>query len=159
MFEINIISSSQYDYLKQSIMDTNKNFQNIEIETKTFPDGEHYFRIKDIEKIIGKPVVYICGTINDAAIFEAYNISTTLVNAGCSSLHLVIPYFGYSTMERALKEGEVITSKNIARLFSSIPLATMGNYTYMIDLHSLEIQHYFEGNIHPVHLTTENIID
>ena len=62
-------------------------------------------------------------------------------------------------MERAVKEGEVVTAKNIAKLFSSIPLSAMGNYIYMIDLHSLGTQYYFENSIHPVHLTTEKVID
>ena len=159
MNNIQILSSQNYQYLKKNILKLDDNIQNIDIETQTFPDGEHYWRIKNIQNISNNPAVYICGTIDDASIFEAYNICCTLVRERCSSLHLVIPYFGYSTMERAVKEGEVVTAKNIAKLFSSIPLSAMGNYIYMIDLHSLGTQYYFENSIHPVHLTTEKVID
>jgi ribose-phosphate pyrophosphokinase len=137
----------------------NPDFNNISIETQTFPDGEHYWRIENSQAIKGKPEVYICATVGDEAVFEAYNVACSLVNEGCSSLHLVVPYFGYSTMERAVKTGEVVTAKNIARLFSSIPLSAQGTYVYMIDLHAPSMQHYFEQNIHPVHLTVEPVIE
>jgi len=155
---INILSSKSYNYLKKSLIKSGR-FNDIKIETKTFPDGEHYFRVLNPEQISGNPAVYICGTVDDAAIWEAYNICCTLVREGCSSLHLVIPYFGYSTMERAILPGEVVTAKNIAYLFSSVPLSAQGNYIYVMDLHSLGTQYYFERNIHPIHLTTEPVID
>lgn len=158
MAEINLLSSQSYEYLKKNLLKSGK-FNDVKVEYDRFPDGEHYFRIEDSSCIQGKPAVYICGTISDEAIFEAYNICCTLVREGCSSLHFVIPYFGYSTMERAVMPGEVVTAKNIAHMFSSIPLSAKGNYVYMVDLHSLGTQYYFEQDIHPVHLTAEPIID
>ena len=156
---INFLSSSGYQYLKANMLRYDGRFRDIQIDDQTFPDGEHYWKIEDSGRIAGVPAVYICGTTDDAAIFEAYNICCTLVREGCSALHLVIPYFGYSTMERAVKDGEVVTAKNIARLFSSIPLSAQGNHIYMMDLHSLGTQYYFEGNIHPVHLTAQPVVD
>lgn len=155
---INILASQSYNYLKKNLLKTKK-FHNLDIESKTFPDGEHYLRIQNPKQISGKPAVYICGTTDDAAILEAYNIACTLVQEGCQSLHLVIPYFGYSTMERAVISGEIVSAKNIARLFSSIPLSAVGNYIYLVDSHSIGTQYYFEQNIHSVHLTTDSIID
>lgn len=159
MSKINLLASKNYEYLKQNILKLGKDFVNVLVDSMDFPDGEHYWKIEDSHKIAGKPAVYIGGTINDAAIFEAYNMACTLVREGCSSLHLVIPYFGYSTMERAVKDGEVVTAKNIARLFSSVPLSSQGNHIYMMDLHSLGTQYYFEGNLHPVHLTAQSVVD
>ena len=155
---INILSAQSYDYLKKNLLKSG-NFNDIKVETKTFPDGEHYYRIVHSEQIAGKPAVYISGTVNDAAILEAYHVCSTLVREGCSSLHLVIPYFGYSTMERAILDGEAVTAKNIAYLFSSLSLSAQGNYVYMMDLHSLGTQYYFEQNMHPVHLSSETVID
>ncbi|MBR2273380.1 MAG: ribose-phosphate pyrophosphokinase [Alphaproteobacteria bacterium] len=159
MPKINLLSSAAYGYMKQHLLQKNKQFKDIEIQSLRFPDGERYFRIKDIEKIAGLPAVYICGTINDEAILEAYQICLELVRGGCTSLHLVIPYFGYSTMERATKPGEIVSAKNIACLFSSIPQAGMGNYIYTVDIHAPGTQYYFEQNIIPVNLTTEPIIN
>ncbi len=155
---INILSSQKYEYLKQNILKQEDCFNDIEIETETFPDGEHYWKIINPDQLCHKPAVLIAGTVDDESIFELYNIASTLVREQCSSLHIVIPYFGYSTMERAVKEGEVVTAKNIANLISSIPQAPLGNFVYMMDLHSLGTQYYFENTIHPTHLTTWNVI-
>ena len=155
---INLISSKKYEYLKQNILKQNDCFNDILIETETFPDGEHYWKIINQEQLRHKPAVYIAGTVDDESIFELYNIASTLVREQCSSLHIVIPYFGYSTMERAVKDGEIVTAKNIANLISSIPQAPLGNFVYMMDLHSLGTQYYFESTIHPVHLTSCNIV-
>lgn len=155
---INLLSSPQYKYLKDNMLKCCNHFCDVKIENQTFPDGEHYWRIENPTQIQGKPAVYVCGTIDDTSIFDAYNMCCTLVREGCSELHLVIPYFGYSTMERAVKDGEAVTAKNIARLFSSIPTSAQGNHIYMIDLHSLGTQYYFEGDMHPVHLTSWSVI-
>ncbi len=158
MTKINFFSSKNYEYLKNNLLKLSDNFNNIDIDTLTFPDGEHYWKIRNSQNIKGKPAIYICGTIDDNAIFELYNVASTLVREQCSSLHLVIPYFGYSTMERAVKEGEVVSAKNIACMLSSIPVAPHGNFVYMIDLHSLGTQYYFEKSIHPIHLTSWEVI-
>ena len=155
---INILSSQKYAYLKQNILKQAECFNDVEIERETFPDGEHYWKIVNPEQLRHKPAVYIAGTVDDESIFELYNVAATLVREQCSSLHIVIPYFGYSTMERAVKEGEVVTAKNIANLISSIPQAPLGNFVYMMDLHSLGTQYYFENTIHPVHLTSWSVI-
>ena len=155
---INLLSSPQYTYLKGNMLKCGNHFCDVNIENQRFPDGEHYWRIENPTQIQGKPAVYICGTVDDAAIFDAYNMCCTLVREGCSELHLVVPYFGYSTMERAVKDGEAVTAKNIARLFSSIPTSAQGNHIYMMDLHSLGTQYYFEGDMHPVHLTSWSVI-
>ncbi|MBP5343791.1 MAG: ribose-phosphate pyrophosphokinase [Alphaproteobacteria bacterium] len=155
---INILSSNNYKYIKQNLLEQNHNFVDINIETQKFPDGEHYWKIENCEKIKGNPAIYICGTINDEAIFELYNVASTLVREQCSSLHLILPYFGYSTMERAVKDGEVVTAKNIACLLSSIPISPQGNFIYMMDLHSLGTQYYFEKSLHPIHLTSWSVI-
>ncbi len=155
---INILSSQKYEYLKQNILKQADCFNDIRMETETFPDGEHYWKIATPEQLRRKPAVYIAGTVDDESIFELYNIASTLVREQCSSLHIVIPYFGYSTMERAIKDGEAVTAKNIANLISSVPQAPLGNFVYMMDLHSLGTQYYFENTIHPVHITSWNVI-
>ena len=155
---INLLSSNQYKFLKKNMLKKDVRFFDIKVETQTFPDGEHYWRIEKPEYIRGKPAVYVCGTVDDAAIFDAYNMCCNLVREGCSELHLVIPYFGYSTMERAVKPGEAVTAKNVAGLLSSIPTSPQGNHVYMMDLHSQGTQYYFEKSIHPIHLTCWNVI-
>ena len=92
------------------------------VERRTFPDGEHYQRIATDPA--DRDVILVGGTIDDAATLELYDLACGLVAAGAYRLRLVIPYFGYSTMERAVKHGEVVTAKTRARLLSSIPQAS-----------------------------------
>lgn len=157
----NIFASADYSDLADNLIEksgTEMNFRRGNYEHTHFPDGENYYRLLNAEEIRNRPAVYIAGTVNDQALMELYHICSALVMEQCSSLHIVIPYFGYSTMERSTKRGEVVIAKNIARLLSSIPMSAHGNFVYMLDLHSLGTQYYFEGSIRPIHLTAEPLI-
>jgi len=158
-YNVNICSSTQYKFLKKLVLKKISYFNEFLINTCAFPDGEHNWIVEKPEQLSGKPVVFIAGTINDEAIFELYNLACALVTEHCSSLHVVIPYFGYSTMERQTKVGEVVVAKNIASLLGSIPKAPYGNYIYMIDLHSACTQYYFDNDVHTVHLSARPVIE
>src|SRR6185312_10534308 len=71
---------------------------------------------------------------------------------GACSLTLVVPYFGYATMERATKPGEVVTAKSRARILSSLPPARFGNRIVLMDLHTEGIPYYFEGALRTFHV-------
>jgi ribose-phosphate pyrophosphokinase len=122
----------------------------------SFPDGERMFRIA--ESVDRRDVVLVAGTVDDAATLEIYDVASALVTYGARRLTLVIPYFGYSTMERAIKPGEVVTAKTRARLLSSIPPASFGNRVMLLDLHSEGIPHYFEGEITAVHVYAKELV-
>jgi ribose-phosphate pyrophosphokinase len=126
------------------------------IEVATFPDGERYQRVET--PISGRDVVLIGGTVSDADTLELFDLACSIVKYGARSLALLIPYFGYSTMERAVKAGEVVTAKTRARLLSAIPLAAAGNRVFLVDLHAEGIPHYFEGGIRPVHVYAKPVI-
>ncbi len=121
-----------------------------EIERQFFPDGERYQRI--LTRCHGLDVVVVGGTISDSDTLELYDLACGLFHCGAARLTLVIPYFGYSTMERAGREGEVVTAKSRARLLSSIPVAGLGNRVFLLDLHVDSVAHYFEGAVHPIHI-------
>ncbi|HEY8431893.1 MAG TPA: ribose-phosphate diphosphokinase [Sandaracinaceae bacterium] len=126
------------------------------IERVDFPDGERLLRIAD--DVYGRDVVLIGGTIDDASTLDLYDLGSALVTYGARRLTLVVPYFGYSTMERATRPGEVVTAKTRARLLSSIPPASYGNRILLLDLHSEGIPHYFEGDITGFHLYAKEIV-
>lgn len=113
------------------------------VERSIFPDGERYQRIET--PVEGRDVVIVGGTVDDAATLTLYDLASAAVTHGARRLSLVVPYFGYSTMERAIREGEVVTAKTRARLLSTIPHASAGNRVLLLDLHSEGIPHYFEG--------------
>ncbi len=131
-------------------------FSSGEIEVKSFPDGERYQRV--VTAVENESVVLVGGTISDADTLELYDLACAIVKFGARRLTLVIPYFGYSTMERATKPGEVVTAKTRARLLSAIPLAHTGNRVLLLDLHSEGIPYYFEGGLAPTHVYAKPLI-
>lgn len=122
-----------------------------------FPDGERYLRIDD--EVNDRDVLLVGGTIDHDSTLELYDLGCAAVEHGAAKLTLVVPYFGYSTMERAVQRGEAVTAKNRARLFSSIPRAKLGNEILLLDLHSEGIPHYFDGTIRPFHVYAKPVIE
>lgn len=126
------------------------------VERRVFPDGERYRRISC--EVEGRDAIVIGGTVSDEDTLEIYDLACALVHQGVHTLTLVIPYFGYQTMERAVNSGEIVAAKTRARLLSSIPTAGSGNWVVMVDLHSEGIPHYFTGSIRPVHLYAKPVV-
>jgi len=150
-----IFSTRSYAYLRNAIAPLGK-FEVGEVEFETFPDGEHYQRI--VSPVADADVVLVGGTISEGDTLELYDLATGLVQCGARKLTLLIPYFGYSTMERAVMSGDVVTAKARARLLSSIPQAVAGNRVLLVDLHAEGLPYYFEGAIHPVHVYAKSVI-
>jgi ribose-phosphate pyrophosphokinase len=121
-----------------------------DVETHPFPDGERYLRI--VTPADGRDVVLVGGTISYETTIELYDLACGLAKYGARRFSIVIPYFGYSTMERAGKRGEIVTAKNRARLLSSIPATPAQSRILLFDLHAEGIPHYFEGVTRPVHV-------
>lgn len=150
-----VFATHQYEYLKAELLQADI-FSDGKIERNMFPDGEKYYRILD--NVQNKDVILIGGTISDSDTLELYDIACGLVAYGVRKLNLVIPFFGYSTMERAIKSQEIVTAKNRAKLLSSISAAYFGNRVMMIDLHVSGIQFYFEETLRTLHLYAKDII-
>jgi ribose-phosphate pyrophosphokinase len=148
-------STQRYAFLRDDVARIAR-FDVGAIEVATFPDGERYQRVET--PISGRDVVLIGGTVSDADTLELFDLACSIAKYGARSLALLIPYFGYSTMERAVKAGEVVTAKTRARLLSAIPLAAAGNRVFLVDLHAEGIPHYFEGGIRPVHIYAKPVI-
>lgn len=149
-----VFSTTPYAYLEQALV-KQPGFSSGKLQRKTFPDGERLVRIGD--ELRGKDVVVLGGTYSDEASLELFDLAVGLVGLGVNTLSLVIPYFGYSTQERATRPGEVVTAKARAVLLSAIPRARLTNEAVLIDLHTPGITHYFEGHLHSTHLSAHQI--
>jgi len=132
------------------------NFEAGNLKRRDFADGEHYMQIQSTIK--ERDVVVLGGTISDSDTLEIYDLACGLVDAGAHRMWIIIPYYGYSTMERAVKTGEVVKAKTRARLLSSIPVPGSGAQVVMLDLHVDSIAWYFEGNMRPHHLIGRNLL-
>lgn len=127
-----------------------------EIERKHFPDGERYLRL--VADSWGRDVVLLGGTPTDLDALEVYDLGYAISRAGAHSLALVMPYFGYATMERAVRPGEVVTAKTRARLISAIPACDGGMRVFLFDLHTDGIEFYFDDSHITHHLYGASLI-
>ncbi len=150
-----IFSIAAYDYLATAIAGLGE-WEIGQLDRQTFPDGEHYCRIATDPA--DRDVILIGGTIDEASTLALFDLACGLVNYGAYRLRLVIPYYGYSTMERAAKPGEIVTAKTRARVLSSIPMASRGTQVFLLDLHVGAIAHYFEGGIRPIHVYGKSLV-
>ncbi|MDB4953006.1 MAG: ribose-phosphate pyrophosphokinae [Myxococcales bacterium] len=155
MTEPIVFSIPAYDYLAKAIA-IGGGWQVGELDRETFPDGERYLRI--ITDPTDRDVILVGGTCDDAATLDLYDLACGLVAAGAYRLRIVMPFYGYSTMERSVHAGEVVTAKTRARLLSSIPMASRGTQVFLLDLHVASIAYYFEGEIRPIHVYGKSLV-
>lgn len=119
------------------------------VERKIFPDRERYYRIL-VDRgtaFMGKTVIMVGSTNTDEALLELYRVGCAIANSGAHRLIFVIPFFGYSTMERAkhTRPIEVVTAKANARMLSGISRGEVDNVFLCMDLHTAGIIHYFRS--------------
>jgi len=150
-----VFSTQAYDYLGRAVAAAT-GWELGCVTRKTFPDGEHYLRIDSDPA--DRDVVLVGGTIDDATTLELYDLACGMVTGGAYRLRIVMPFFGYSTMERSGRPGEVVTAKTRARLLSSVPMASRGTQVFLLDLHVAAIAHYFEGGIRPIHIAGKSLV-
>ncbi len=150
-----VFATAAYDYLGAAIAAAG-GWERGVVHREQFPDGEHYCRI-DTDPA-DRDVILVGGTIDDHATLSLYDLACGLVTEGAYRVRLVIPYFGYSTMERSTRPGEIVTAKTRARLLSSIPQASRGTQVFLLDLHVASIAFYFEGGIRPVHVYAKDLV-
>ena len=123
-----------------------------EMVRKRFADGELYHAFP--EEISGRDMIIIGATHTDEAHQELIDLiaGSRYWNAG--SVNVVIPYLGYSTMERAKPySGEI--PKGVTRtrqIYRARP-----NYVAFVDLHSEAVLHAHAGEIRTRHLWTDDL--
>jgi len=119
---------------------------------KEFADKEIYHAFPC--DVSGRDIVIIASTHTDSAQQELIDLIAGGRYWNARSINVVIPYLGYSTMERAKPEsGEI--PKGITRtrqIFRTRP-----DYVAFIDLHSEAVLHAHAGEIRTRHLWTEEL--
>ncbi len=150
-----VFSTSTYRYLCDKLVQVSQ-WQKGHIKTKLFPDGESYHQIQT--PIRNKDIILIGGTIDDINTLELYDLAHGIVQLGARSLCIIIPYFGYATMERATQPGEIVKARNRAILLSSIPNCSEANSIYLLDVHSEGIPFYFTPSLRCTHMYAKELI-
>ena len=123
-----------------------------EMISRTFADGEIYHAFP--RDIAGCDLIIIASTPDDASHQELIDLVAGARYWNALSVNVVIPYLGYSTMERAKPEsGEI--PKGITRtrqIFRARP-----DYVAFLDLHSESVMHAHTGEVRTRHLWTERV--
>jgi ribose-phosphate pyrophosphokinase len=138
-----LFTTATYAYMLPHLLAA-KDFEVGDIERRHFPDGERYLRLA--ADSLGRDVVLLGGTPTDLDALEVYDLGYAISRAGAHSLALLMPYFGYATMERAVRSGEVVTAKTRARLISAIPPCDGGMRVFLFDLHTDGTEFYFDDS-------------
>eukprot|EP00002_Diphylleia_rotans_P015277 TRINITY_DN2967_c0_g1_i2.p1 TRINITY_DN2967_c0_g1~~TRINITY_DN2967_c0_g1_i2.p1 ORF type:complete len:333 (-),score=66.43 TRINITY_DN2967_c0_g1_i2:142-1140(-) len=130
------------------------------VTTRNFGDGETYYRVDMNSRtdLVGYDAIFVSSTSTDADLLGLVRIGTLLAESGTHRRIFVIPFFGYSTMERAVLPGEVVTCKVNCRILSSIPNTGSGNVFLFLDLHVGGILQYFEGPCIRIELYAERVL-
>ena len=102
MHEPLVFSIAAYDHLADAIA-ADAGWERGVVVRKRFPDGERYLRIESDPA--DRDVVIVAGTVDDPATLELYDLACGCVSGGAYRLRMVIPFFGYSTMERSVQHG------------------------------------------------------
>jgi ribose-phosphate pyrophosphokinase len=150
-----IFSTDRYVPLRERIC-REGHFEAGEVQSTPFPDGERYTRI--ITDCTDREVALVGGTVSESETTALYDLAFGIVEQGARSLTLVIPFYGYQTMERAERPGEIVTAKTRAQMLSSLPVASAGNRVVLVDVHAPGIPHYFDAHVRPVHLAAEPVV-
>lgn len=124
-----------------------------EMIRKRFSDGELYHAFP--ASISEKDLVIIGATHNDSSHQEVLDLIQGGRYWNAASINVVIPFLGYSTMERAKPDSREIP-KGITRtrqIFRARP-----NFVAFIDLHSEAVLHAHAGEIKTKHIWSDRLV-
>ena len=124
-----------------------------EMIRKRFADGERYHAFPT--RIAEKALVIIGATHSDSSHQEVLDLIQGGRYWNAASINVVIPFLGYSTMERA-KPDSLEIPKGITRtrqIFRARP-----DFVAFIDLHSEAVLHAHTGEIRTKHIWTDRLV-
>lgn len=124
-----------------------------EMVYKKFADGERYHAFP--QSISGKDLVIVGVTHDDSSQQELLDLIAGGRYWNAASINVVIPFLGYSTMERAKPNSHEIP-KGITRtrqIFRARP-----DFVAFVDLHSEAVLHAHGGEVSIKHVWTDDLV-
>ena len=122
---------------------------------KLFADGENFHAFP--EDIAGKALIIVASTHTESSHQELMDLIQGGRYYNAASVNVVIPYLGYSTMERAKrKRGYFEIPKGVTRtrqIFRARP-----DFVAFVDLHSEAVLHAHGGDISTKHIWTGELV-
>ncbi len=124
-----------------------------EMHRKQFADGECYHAFP--KSVDGKHLVILGVTHDDSSHQELIDLISGGRYWNAASVDVIIPFLGYSTMERA-KHNSFEIPKGITRtrqIFRARP-----NFVAFVDLHSEAVLHAHAGEVRTKHVWTDELV-
>ncbi len=105
------------------------------LESKIFPDGDSYFRLKEV--VQGEDVAVIQSTYppQDRNLIQLFLLVDGLMDLGCSRVYSVVPYLAYMRQDKRFLAGEMIGGRSILKLLKCLQIERL----ITIDIHNREI--------------------
>lgn len=119
------------------------NVDPVEVELRTFSDGESKIRIN--ANLVNKRCIVIQSTFPpvDSHYLQTLMMLSYCIKSGAAEVIPVVPYMGYARQDRTFLEGEVVTIALIAKLFDCFRI----NNLVTIDIHSSTALSCFNSNV------------
>ncbi|HKR73638.1 MAG TPA: ribose-phosphate diphosphokinase [Candidatus Nitrosocosmicus sp.] len=119
------------------------NVDPVEVELRTFSDGESKIRIN--ANLVNKRCIVIQSTFPpvDSHYLQTLMMLSYCIKSGAAEVIPVVPYMGYARQDRTFLEGEVVTMALIAKLFDCFRI----NNLVTIDIHSSTALSCFNSNV------------
>lgn len=150
--ELMLVANSASEKLGRKIA-SNLGIGFSEMMTMNFADGERYHAFPD--SVAGKDLVIVGVTHNESSFQELLDLIQGGRFWNAASINVIIPYLGYSTMER-VKPFSFEIPKGITRtrqIFRSRP-----DFVAFVDLHSEAVLHAHAGEIRTQHVWTDKLV-
>lgn len=160
MSEIVVISTSASKYFADRIVDQIPGAVYREIDRGQFDGSEHHYCIclKEKRELWGKVVVFVASITNDDELNDVCRVGPTAAGLGARRVIYVIPFEAYTTMDKAKKDGEVVTAKDVAVRFSRLKNGDIRNAFLFLDLHTTAFRQFFEGDTFHEEMDARDVI-
>ena len=119
------------------------NVDPVEVELRTFSDGESKIRIN--ANLVNKRCVIVQSTFPpvDSHYLQTFMMISYCIKSGAAEVIPVIPYMGYARQDRTFLEGEVVSMALVSKLFDCFRI----NNLVTIDIHSATALSCFDLNV------------